>query len=318
VDLHDGGRPPKPPAAGAGSGCAANLHAWLDAYLDHLRVERALAPNSVEAYARDLAKLCGHAEEQGITGPERLDASLVSSFLVALGKEGLGARSAARHLSAVRGFARFLVRERAIASDPCELIERPRLAKKLPRVLVLDEVERILEAPSRETPRGLRDRAILHVMYGAGLRVSETVGLRLADVDRTRGLVSPLGKGMKRRLVPLGEPALDALDAYLEVRAQHPRAAASGVLFLSPRGGPLTRAGVWKMLVAYARGVGVTKPASPHKLRHSFATHLIEGGADLRSVQALLGHADIATTEIYTHVADDHVREAYRKAHPRA
>jgi integrase/recombinase XerD len=295
-----------------------DLHGWVDAYLDHLRVERALASKSVEAYARDLAKLCAHAEEQGLGGPEALDPALVSTYLVSLGRQGLGARSAARHLSAVRGFARFLVRERAIASDPCELIERPRVARKLPRVLVLEEVERILEAPSRETARGIRDRAILHVMYGAGLRVSEAVGLKLADVDRARGLVAPLGKGQKRRLVPLGEPALDALDAYLAVRAHHPRAAGSSVLFLSPRGGPLTRAGVWKMLVGYARGVGVTKPASPHKLRHSFATHLIEGGADLRSVQALLGHADIATTEIYTHVADDHVREAYRKAHPRA
>jgi integrase/recombinase XerD len=294
------------------------LHGWVDAYLDHLRVERALAPKSVEAYARDLAKLCAHAEEHGVTRPEGVDAALVATYLVALGKDGLGARSAARHLSAVRGFGRFLVREKAIAADPCDLVVRPQVATKLPRVLAMDEVARILEAPSRATGRGIRDRAILHVMYGAGLRVSEVVGLKLCDIDRARGLVSPLGKGQKRRLVPLAEPALDAVDAYLSVRSQHPRAAASSVLFLSPRGGALTRAGVWKMLVGYARGVGVTKPASPHKLRHSFATHLLEGGADLRSVQALLGHADIGTTEIYTHVADDHVRQAYRKAHPRA
>jgi integrase/recombinase XerD len=297
---------------------AVDLHGWVDAYLDHLRVERALALKSVEAYATDLGKLCAHAEEQGVTGPEGIDGPLVSTYLVALGKQGLGARSAARHLSAVRGFARFLVRERALGADPCALIDRPRVSRRLPRVLVFAEVARILDAPEREGFRGLRDRALLQVMYAAGLRVSEVVGLKLADVDRKKGQVSAFGKGQKRRLVPLGETALDAVDAYLKVRGEHPRAALSSALFLSPRGGPLTRQGVWKLLGAYARGAGVTKPSSPHKLRHSFATHLLEGGADLRSVQALLGHADISTTEIYTHLADDHVKAQYKKAHPRA
>jgi integrase/recombinase XerD len=295
-----------------------DLHGWVDAYLDHLRVERALSPRSVEAYARDLGKLCAHAEEQGVTGPAGIDGALVSTYLVTLGRDGLGARSAARHLSAVRGFTRFLLRERQIDADPCALIDRPRVSRKLPRVLDLDEIRRILDAPDRAGFRGLRDRAILQVMYAAGLRVSEVVGLKLADVDRKQGLVSAFGKGQKRRLVPLGEHALDAIDAYLRVRGEHPRASVSTVLFLSPRGGALTRQGVWKMLGGYARGAGVQKPSSPHKLRHSFATHLLEGGADLRSVQALLGHADISTTEIYTHLADDHVRAAYKKAHPRA
>ncbi len=281
-------------------------------------MERALAPRSVEAYATDLGKLCAHAEEQGVTGPEGLDGPLVSTFMVSLGRQRLGARSAARHLSAVRGFARFLVRERAVPADPCALVERPRVSRRLPKVLVFDEVARILDAPERQGFRGLRDRALLQVMYAAGLRVSEVVGLKLADVDCQKGIVSPLGKGQKRRLVPLGETALDALDAYLQVRAAHPRAALSSALFLSPRGGALTRQAVWKMLGGYARGAGVSKPSSPHKLRHSFATHLLEGGADLRSVQALLGHADISTTEIYTHLADEHVRAAYKKAHPRA
>jgi integrase/recombinase XerD len=247
-----------------------------------------------------------------------VDGTLISTYLVTLGRQGLGARSAARHLSAVRGFARFLLREHAIGADPCALIDRPRVARRLPKVLVVGEIARILDAPEREGFRGLRDRAMLQVMYAAGLRVSEVVGLKLADVDRRKGLVSAFGKGQKRRLVPIGEPALDAVDAYLHVRGEHPRAAASSTLFLSPRGGPLTRQAVWKMLGAYARGAGITKPSSPHKLRHSFATHLLEGGADLRSVQALLGHADISTTEVYTHLADDHVRAAYKKAHPRA
>lgn len=295
-----------------------DLHGWVDAYLDHLRVERALAPRSVEAYARDLAKLCAHAEAAGVTGPEGLDGTLVSTYLVALGKDGIGARSAARHLSAVHGFARFLMRERALESDPCALVDRPRIGRRLPKVLDFGEIGRILDAPERTGFRGLRDRAMLQVMYAAGLRVSEVVGLKLADVDLKKGLVSAFGKGQKRRLVPLGEPALDAIDAYLRVRGEHPRAAASTTLFLSPRGGPLTRQAVWKLLGVYARGSGITKPSSPHKLRHSFATHLLEGGADLRSVQALLGHADISTTEVYTHLADDHVRAAYKKAHPRA
>jgi len=295
-----------------------DLHGWVDAYLDHLRVERALSARSVEAYARDLGKLCAHAEEQGVSDPSGVDDTLVSTYMVALGKQGLGARSAARHLSAVRGFARFLVRERALPRDPTALVDRPRIGRRLPKVLTFPEIERILDAPEAEGFRGLRDRAILQVMYAAGLRVSEVVGLKLGDVDRDKGLVSAFGKGQKRRLVPLGEHALHALDAYLHVRGEHPRAAGSTALFLSPRGGPLTRQGVWKMLTAYARGAGVDKPSSPHKLRHSFATHLLEGGADLRSVQALLGHADISTTEIYTHLADDHVRAAYKRAHPRA
>jgi integrase/recombinase XerD len=290
----------------------------VDAYLDHLRVERALSARTVEAYARDLGKLLALAEAEDRTKPAELDGALLAQYMVKLGKGGLGARSAARHLSAVRGFTRFLLRERAIEADPAALVERPKIARKLPKVLSFDDIAQILDAPDDQSFRGLRDRAMLHMLYAAGLRVSELVGLKLGDIDRKQGIVLALGKGGKRRVVPLGEPALDALDAYLEKRRAHPRAAASPALFLSPRGGALTRQGVWKLLTAYARGAGVTKPSSPHKLRHSFATHLLEGGADLRSVQALLGHADIATTEIYTHLADDHVRAVYRRAHPRS
>jgi integrase/recombinase XerD len=295
-----------------------NLHSWVDAYLDHLRVERALSDRTLEAYARDLSKLCALCESQGIDTPTNLDPSVLSTYMVELGRQGLGARSACRHLSAVRGFVKFLLRERVLSSDPAALVERPRTSRKLPRVLSVDEIKTILDAPDSTSFRGLRDRAMLHVMYAAGLRVSEVVGLRMSDVDRSQGLVSALGKGGKRRLVPLGELALDALDAYLKMRAAHPKAAATQALFLSPRGKPLTRQGVWKLLGAYARGVGIAKPSSPHKFRHSFATHLLEGGADLRSVQALLGHANIVTTEIYTHLTDDHVRTVYRKAHPRS
>ncbi|AGP37817.1 site-specific recombinase [Sorangium cellulosum] len=297
---------------------AVDLATWVDAYLDHLRVERALAPLTLEAYGHDLAKLVAHAEAAGVSSVDGLDQALIGTYLVALGQAGISASSAARHLSAVRGFIRFLLRERRIERDPCALIERPRVGRRLPKVLSFDEIALLIEAPEQGTFKGLRDRAMLHVMYAAGLRVSEVVRLKLSDIERRKGIVTALGKGGKRRLVPLGEPALAAIDAYLEVRATHPRSAATQVLFLSPRGGPLTRQAVWKLLGGYARAVGIAKPSSPHKLRHSFATHLLEGGADLRSVQALLGHANVVTTEIYTHLADDHVRAAYRRAHPRA
>ncbi len=295
-----------------------DLHGFIDSYLDHLRVERALAKQSVEAYARDLAKLAAIAEDRADPGAPLLDASLVTAFIASLGKEGLSARSAARHLSAVRGFAKFLVRERAIEADPSGLVERPKIGRRLPQVLSTDEIGRILDAPDDHGFRGLRDRAMFHVLYAAGLRVSELVGLRLDDVDRARGVLHALGKGHKRRLVPLAGAALDAIDRYLEEREKRPRAANERHLFLSPRGGPLTRQAVWKMITSYARASGVSKPSSPHKLRHSFATHLLQGGADLRAVQAMLGHADIGTTEVYTHVANDQVREVYRRAHPRA
>jgi integrase/recombinase XerD len=297
-----------------------DLAGWVDAYLTHLRVERALAPNTVEAYAHDLARLCEHAEQELGRVPDAaaLDERVVSTFLVRLGSEGIGARSAARHLSAVRGLAKFLVRERALAADPCALVERPRVGRKLPKVLTVGDIGTLLTAPDEASLRGLRDRAMLHVMYAAGLRVSELVGLKLGDLDLRKGVVMPVGKGQKRRLVPLGEPALDALDAYLKRRAELPGAAKSAVVFLSPRGGALTRQAAWKMITRYARSVGISKPSSPHKLRHSFATHLLEGGADLRSVQTLLGHASATTTEVYTHLADEHVRAAYRRAHPRA
>jgi integrase/recombinase XerD len=295
-----------------------DLSAAIDAYLDHLRVERALAPNSITAYATDLAKLASFAETQGSTQTEEIDRVVVTRYLVSLDKAGLGARSAARHLSAVRGFCRFLVRERLMASDPTGDLAPPRLGRRLPAVLTLEEVMRLLDAPDPTRPRGLRDRAMLSLMYSAGLRVSELCALKTGDVDARRGFVSVLGKGGKRRLVPVGEVALSDLEAYLQGGRQTRAPRSHPALFLSSWGKPLSRQAFWKLVHRYARKVGITKPISPHKLRHSFATHLLEGGADLRSVQALLGHANIATTEVYTHLTPDHVRRAHRKSHPRA
>jgi integrase/recombinase XerD len=292
-----------------------DLHRWIDVYLDHLRVERGLAKNTLEAYARDLGSLAARLPEG--SDVERVDAELVARLLVDNVRRGFGARSSARQLSALRGFFKFLLKERAIKVDPAALVERPRLGRKLPKVLSFAEVERLLDTPPRDTDRGVRDRAMIQLMYASGLRVSELCGLKLGDLDLARGIVRAFGKGGKRRLVPVGEAALDAIGAYL--RDVRPKATTRDPsLFLSPRGGPLTRQGFWKLLKRYARVAGITTPLSPHKLRHSFATHLLRGGADLRAVQAMLGHADLGTTEIYTRVAQDHVRAAHARAHPRA
>lgn len=293
-----------------------DLAGWIDTYLDHLRVERALARNTIESYARDLNQLAQGLRESA--GLEDVDAGALAELLSANVKRGFGARSSARQLSALRGFFKFLVKERAMRADPSALIERPRLSKRLPKVLSVDEIVRITDKPDEGKSRGLRDLAMIHLMYACGLRVSELCGLRVADLDRQRGVVAVLGKGGKRRLVPVGEVALGHVDVYLaEVRPKLERPG-QPALFLSPSGKPLTRQGFWKLLKRYARAAGVTTPTSPHKLRHSFATHLLQGGADLRAVQAMLGHADLGTTEIYTRVAQDHLRAAHAKAHPRA
>jgi integrase/recombinase XerD len=293
-----------------------DLSGWIDAYLDHLRVERALARNTIESYARDLNQLAQSLPEGA--GLADVDAGALAELLSANVKRGFGARSSSRQLSALRGFFKFLVKERAMRADPSALIERPRLSKRLPKVLSVDEILRITDKPNATKARGLRDLAMIHLMYACGLRVTELCSLRVADLDRQRGVVAVLGKGGKRRLVPVGEVALGHVDTYLaDVRPKLERPGVSA-LFLSPSGKPLTRQGFWKLLKRYARAAGVATPTSPHKLRHSFATHLLQGGADLRAVQAMLGHADLGTTEIYTRVAQDHLRAAHAKAHPRA
>jgi integrase/recombinase XerD len=296
-----------------------DLQGWIDAYLDHLRVERALAKNTLDAYARDLNALA--ARVGGERDPATIGAEDLASLMVANVKRGFGARSSARQLSGLRGFFRFLVRERAVPEDPTTLVDRPKLAKKLPRVLSFDEVERLLGAPDRATDRGACHAAMLQLMYASGLRVSELVGLRVADMDMQRGLVSALGKGGKRRLVPVGEVALNSVGRYLrDVRARvvAARGGEQRALFVSPRGGHYSRESFWRIVRRYAVAVGIVPLPSPHKLRHSFATHLLRGGADLRAVQAMLGHADLGTTEIYTRVAQDHVQAVHARSHPRA
>jgi integrase/recombinase XerD len=296
------------------------LDSLLDTYLAHLRVERGLSPNTLAAYGQDLGRFARFCEQRRLTTASKLDAALVGAYSADLAKSGLGPRSTGRHLSALRGLMKFLVREGELKSDPTALAARPRTGRRLPRPLAEDAMRELLHAPDPSTLRGLRDRAMLSLCYSAGLRVSELVGLRLGDIDFRRGVVAAFGKGQKRRLVPLGEVALRDLERYRSALAgsKDARRLASGVLFPSARGRPLTRQTFWKIVRRAALAAGLADKVHPHRLRHSFATHLLTGGADLRSVQAMLGHADVSTTEIYTHVTRDHVRKAHARSHPRA
>ncbi len=289
----------------------------LDGYLDHLRVEKGLAARSVEAYAGDLVRFAVHVRQNG-KAIASVDNGDVASWLVSLSQAGISARAQARKLSALRGFFKFLLQERQVTADPTALIQGPKLPRKLPHVLAFEEVEQLLGAPDRRAPRGLRDHVMIQLLYASGLRVSELVGLKLQDIDLDSSFVSVLGKGSKRRLVPFGEVAREALVEYLrEVRPRLGPHSDSQHLFITERGRGMTRQGFWKLLGRYARSAGIDKPISPHKLRHSFATHLLERGADLRSVQTMLGHADISTTQVYTHVTTDHLKSAHAKFHPR-
>jgi integrase/recombinase XerD len=296
-----------------------HVDAAIDAFLSHARVERGLADNSLLAYGRDLAALAASLAKQGVIDVEDVRDAHVLAHLVELSKSGCGVRTQARHLTATRMLFRFLVKDRVLKVDPVTEIEMPRAAKRLPAFLDVDEVERLLAIPDPTTPRGLRDRAMIETMYATGLRVTELVTLPADGVELERGFVLVRGKGSKERVVPLGQVATDAVVAYLT----HARPVFLGertneALFLRHGGEPMTRQGFWKLLKGYARDAGITKPLSPHKLRHSFATHLVENGADLRAVQAMLGHADLSTTEIYTHVNRERLRRLYGEHHPRA
>lgn len=288
----------------------------IDGFLAHLKAERGLSPNTLEAYGRDLSKFATFAEQVGQEALEDVSLALVSAWLEDLAREGLGARSARRHLSALRGLMRFVVNEGELHTDPTGLVVSPKTGRRLPRPLTFEQVLSMIEQPDPATPRGLRDRAMLSLCYAAGLRVSELIGLTFGDIDRQRGLVAAFGKGKKRRLVPLGAITLAHLDAYLAAPRTEPNP--QGLVFPSRGGRPLTRQMFWKLVRAAALGAGVPGAVHPHRLRHSFATHLLAGGADLRSVQTLLGHADISTTEVYTQVTRDLLREAHYRAHPRA
>jgi integrase/recombinase XerD len=298
-------------------------------YLDHLAVERGLAANTLSSYRRDLRRYQEFLAEQGVAELDEVTEATVSSFLVRL-REGdpdhvaLSATSAARTVVAVRGFHRFAVTDGLATADPAAAVKPPAPAKRLPKALPLAEVEAILEAAGAPgTTLALRDRALLEVLYGTGARISEAVGLDVDDLDPVDGTVLLRGKGGKERLVPVGSYAREAVDAYL-VRGRPELASATtgpstgGALFLNSRGGRLSRQSAWAVLVKAAERAGVVRDVSPHTLRHSFATHLLDGGADVRVVQELLGHASVTTTQVYTLVTVDNLREVFASAHPRA
>jgi integrase/recombinase XerD len=290
----------------------------LSSYLDHLRVERGLAPNSVLAYGRDLRGLAVFAARRhrplSSLGPQEL-----VDFLAERRASGLESRSIARLVHAVRGFYRFATREGLAKSDPAEHLKAPKILTPLPRYLTAAQVEGLLEAPDAKTPLGLRDRAVLEVLYATGLRVSELVSLRPRDLNLDVGIVTCFGKGRKERIVPLGAQARRWIVRYLDGgRDRLAKPASPPVLFLNHRGGKLSRMGLWQIVRRHATSAGVARVLTPHVLRHSFATHLLERGADLRALQAMLGHADISTTQIYTHVSRERLRRVYDRYHPRA
>jgi integrase/recombinase XerD len=309
---------------------AAPLRAAVRGYLAHLQVERGLAPNTLAAYRRDLDRYAAHLAALGVRRVEDVREQHVTAFLAAIrtGEDGgraLVATSAARAVVAVRGFHRFLHLEGAAPTDPAGEVRPPATPQRLPKALAVADVEKLLGAAGLEgSPTGLRDRALLELLYGSGARISEAVGLDLDDLDRESGLVRLHGKGGKDRIVPLGSYAERALDAYLvrlrpALVARTPAAgAATRAVFLNTRGGRLSRQSAWAVLQTAAARARLGPRVSPHTLRHSFATHLLEGGADVRVVQELLGHASVTTTQIYTRVSADHLREVYAAAHPRA
>ena len=296
-----------------------DIAAAISSFLTHAKVEKGLSPNTVSAYQRDLMKFCEFAEKRKLT-LEAVSRDDLVDFLAGLYRQHLESKSVARHLVSLRNFFRFAQIQELISADPTINLESPKIRRSLPGYLRLEEVEKLLAQPDAKTPLGLRDRAMLEVLYSAGLRVSELVGLRVSDLDTKVGCVRCIGKGDKERIVPIGKKALGMVERYL--RDARPKmilkVAGSPTLFVNRRGKPLSRVGVWKILSAYGRRAGLRVALTPHMLRHSFATHLLERGADLRSVQLMLGHADISTTQIYTHVVEERLKQIYKAHHPRA
>jgi integrase/recombinase XerD len=297
------------------------IAATISSFLMHVRVEKGLSSNTVSAYKRDLSKFDTFTQKRKLS-LEAVSRDDLVDFLAGLYRQNLESRTVARHLVTLRNFFRFAQIQELVAADPSVSLESPKIRRSLPGYLRLAEIEKLLEQPNSKTAPGMRDRAMLEVLYSTGLRVSELIGLRVSDLDTKVGCVRCIGKGDKERIVPVGRKALAMVEKYVrEARPQlfgKGKMASSPALFVNRRGGPLSRVGVWKILSAYGRRAGLRVALTPHMLRHSFATHLLERGADLRSVQLMLGHADISTTQIYTHVVEERLKQVYKAHHPRA
>jgi integrase/recombinase XerD len=291
----------------------------LRTFEDTLTLEDGASPRTLDAYRRDIVRCAVYMRAQGIARVGDITPGALREFIYHLKDLGLAGSSIRRNISAIRTWYRVLFREGVVKSDPSERLESPQRWRTLPEVLSVDEIERLLTAPTLDEPLAFRDRAMLELAYGAGLRVSEWISLAVKDVVLDEGVVRVFGKGSKERLVPIGRKAIGAVAVYTrELRAVLERGQGRGILFLNAQGRPLSRMGAWKILRKYVLAAGIEKPVSPHTLRHSFATHLLEGGADLRAVQEMLGHADIATTQIYTHVDREYLRSVHRQFHPRS
>ncbi|NOQ42494.1 MAG: site-specific tyrosine recombinase XerD [Desulfuromusa sp.] len=292
---------------------------YLDYFFNYLSVEKGLSNNTLNAYGRDLATYATYLREsEKIDNPADISQLILLNYLTYLKNNGLSPRSRARVLSALRSFHRFLLRENYVEHDPSAQVESPRSLASLPKLLSQKDVERLLQAPTGDSPIAVRDRAMLEVLYATGMRVSELVGLCLGDLKLDIGCLNAFGKGSKQRLIPLGEVAIEILKEYLQnSRSKLLKDLSSEEVFLNVRGKKLSRQGFWKNLQAYALKAEIKQKVYPHMLRHSFATHLLENGADLRSVQTLLGHADISTTQIYTHVIQERLQKIHQQYHPR-
>lgn len=291
----------------------------IEIFLNYLSVERGLAQNTVASYNRDLLRYDRYLRSLNITDVNKIDKEDIRSYLAYQKDKELASTTIARSLVAIRLLHRFLMREKLSLRDPSEIIDSPKLLKKIPDALTFKEIENLLAAPDVRTKTGARDRALLEVMYAAGLRVSEMTGLKTEDVNLGAGFVRCLGKGRKERVVPLGKAAITALTRYIDTyRVKFLKKKQSPYLFLNHSGNRISRIYVWKLIKAYARKARIRSPVKPHILRHSFATHLLERGADLRSVQEMLGHANIATTQVYTHITRDRLRMIHKQFHPRA
>ncbi|HEV7968400.1 MAG TPA: site-specific tyrosine recombinase XerD [Candidatus Acidoferrales bacterium] len=299
------------------------MDSTIHVFLSYLSVERGLAQNTILAYGRDLSRFAQFLRKRQKLQMEEVTREDVVDFLSGLYKEKLDSRSVARYLVSLRGFYKFAMMEGMVTADPTENLESPKIRSSLPTYLRVEEIDKLLEAPNLATPIGLRDRAMLEVLYSTGLRVSELLNLRISDIDVRIGCVRCIGKGDKERLVPIGRKAIEAVEHYLaQGRPKFARPSSppphNHALFLTRIGRRLSRVGIWKILHDYGMRLRLRGRLTPHKLRHSFATHLLERGADLRSVQLMLGHADISTTQIYTHVVEERLKQIYKAHHPRA
>ena len=296
----------------------SSLDVLVDQYINYLLVEKGLSKKTIESYSSDLTRYLKFLKTIKIRTISNADTTAILKHLISLRNAGLGSRSRARHLVTLRGFYRFLVEEKVIENNPTRIVDLPKSGLRLPDVLSFEEVKRLIDMPDINKPTGARDAAMIELLYAAGLRVSELVNLRIQDVNLEACFVRVFGKGSKERVVPIGLYAKEKIDYYIKTfRPKLLKNIASAYLFVARAGKPMTRQGFWKLIKKYGQLAGITRRIKPHSLRHSFASHLLEGGADLRSVQIMLGHVDISTTQIYTHVAREHLKKIHEKFHPR-